>query len=58
MKTVVTGIVLGIVFSITLFFVNRAFASDAPVSIRYASPVAFHALSICNHRSMTDHHFD
>jgi len=31
MKTVVTGIVLGIVFSITLIFVNRAFASDAPV---------------------------
>ena len=31
MKTVVTGIVLGIVFSITLIFVNRAFASDTPV---------------------------
>jgi hypothetical protein len=44
MKTVVTGIVLGIVFSITLFFVNRAFASDVPVSI-YPSPVATHALS-------------
>jgi hypothetical protein len=44
MKTVVTGIVLGIVFSITLFFVNRAFASDAPVSIR-PSAVAIHALS-------------
>jgi hypothetical protein len=41
MKTVVTGIVLGIVFSITLIFVNRAFASDAPVvSIRYLSPAA------------------
>jgi len=45
MKTVVTGIVLGIVFSITLIFVNRAFASDAAVSIRYPSPVAIHALS-------------
>jgi hypothetical protein len=45
MKTVVTGIVLGIVFSITLIFVNRVFASDAPVSIRYPSPVAIHALS-------------
>jgi hypothetical protein len=45
MKIVVTGIVLGIVFSITLIFVNRAFASDAPVSIRYPSPVAIHALS-------------
>ena len=44
MKIVVTGIVLGIVFSITLIFVNRAFASDAPVSIRYPSPVAIHAL--------------
>ena len=30
MKTVVTGIVLGIVFSITLIFVNRAFASLPP----------------------------
>jgi hypothetical protein len=49
MKTVVTGIVLGIVFSITLFFVNRAFASDAPVSIRY--PCSPH---ICNHRSTAD----
>jgi hypothetical protein len=29
MKTVVTGIVLGIVFSIALIFSNRAFASDA-----------------------------
>ena len=28
MKTVLTGIVLGIVFSIALFFGNRAFASD------------------------------
>jgi len=46
MKTVMTGIVLGIVFSITLVFVNRAFASDAPVvSIRYLSPAAIHALS-------------
>ena len=46
MKTVMTGIVLGIVFSITLIFVNRAFASDAPVvSIRYLSPAAIHALS-------------
>jgi len=44
MKTVGTGIVLGIVFSITLIFVNRAFASDAPVSIRYPSP-AIHDLS-------------
>ena len=59
MKTVVTGIVLGIVFSITLFFVNRAFASDAPVSIRCPSPVAIHALSyLHNHRSTADHHFD
>jgi hypothetical protein len=41
----VTGIVLGIVFSVTLIFVNRAFASDAPVSIRCPSPVAIHALS-------------
>ncbi len=37
MKTVVTGIVLGIVFSITLIFFNRAFASDAPVSIIFQS---------------------
>jgi hypothetical protein len=29
MKTVVTGIVLGIAFSIALIFANRAFASDA-----------------------------
>jgi hypothetical protein len=28
MKAVLTGIVLGIVFSITLIFGNRAFASD------------------------------
>jgi len=28
MKTVLTGIVLGIVFSIALIFGNRAFASD------------------------------
>jgi hypothetical protein len=28
MKTVLTGIVLGIVFSSALFFSNRAFASD------------------------------
>jgi hypothetical protein len=28
MKTALTGIVLGIVFSITLIFGNRAFASD------------------------------
>ncbi len=42
MKTVVTGIVLGIVFSITLIFVNRAFASDAPlVPIRYLCPAAY-----------------
>ncbi len=41
MKTVVTGIVLGIVFSMTLFFVNRASASDASVP----SPVAVHAFS-------------
>jgi hypothetical protein len=44
MKTVLTGIVLGIVFSITLFFVNRAFASDAPVSTRYSSPATIHAV--------------
>jgi hypothetical protein len=44
MKTVVTGIVLGIVFSMTLIFINRAFASEALVSIRYLSPAAIHAL--------------
>ena len=41
MKTAVTGLVLGIVFSVTLIFINRAFASDAPlVSIRYLCPAA------------------
>jgi hypothetical protein len=35
MKTVVTGIVLGIVFSIALIFSNRAFASDALPSCDY-----------------------
>jgi hypothetical protein len=44
MKTAVTGIVLGIVFSITLIFINRAFASDASVPIKYLSPAATHAL--------------
>ena len=58
MKTVVTGIVLGIVFSITLIFVNRTFASDAPVSIRYPSPVAIHALSYLQSPLYGRHHFD
>ena len=35
MKTVLTGIVLGILFSITLIFGNRAFASDALPSCTY-----------------------
>jgi len=34
-KTVLTGIVLGIVFSIALIFGNRAFASDALPSCTY-----------------------
>ena len=35
MKTVLTGIVLGIVFSIALIFGNRAFASDTLPSCAY-----------------------
>jgi len=35
MKTVLTGIVLGIVFSIALVFSNRAFASDTLPSCQY-----------------------
>jgi hypothetical protein len=54
MKTVVTGIVLGIVFSITLIFINRAFASDAPAP----SPVAIHALSYLQSPLYGGHHFD
>lgn len=54
MKTVVTGIVLGIVFSITLIFVNRAFASDATDSTRYTSRLAVHALSYPQYRSAAD----
>jgi hypothetical protein len=35
MKTVVTGIVLGIVFSMALIFSNRAFASDTAMDCPY-----------------------
>ena len=35
MKTVLTGIVLGIVFSIALIFGNRAFASDTLPACEY-----------------------
>ena len=35
MKPVLTGIVVGIVFSIALIFSNRAFASDALPSCPY-----------------------
>ena len=35
MKPVLTGIVLGIVFSISLIFGNRAFASDTLPSCAY-----------------------
>ena len=35
MKTVLTGIMLGIVFSIALIFSNRAFASDTLPSCPY-----------------------
>ena len=35
MKTMATGIVLGIVFSIALIFSNRAFASDTLPSCEY-----------------------
>ena len=35
MKTMVTGIVLGIVFSTALMFSNRAFASDTLPSCDY-----------------------
>ena len=35
MKTMATGIVLGIVFSIALIFSNRAFASDILPSCEY-----------------------
>jgi hypothetical protein len=35
MKTVLTGVVLGIVFSIALIFSNRAFASDTLPSCAY-----------------------
>ena len=57
MKTVVTGIVLGIVFSITLIFVNRAFASLPPTPpsqldtvLRWQSTLSH----IYNHRSTAD----
>jgi hypothetical protein len=35
MKTVLTGIVLGIVFSMALIFSNRAFASDTALDCPY-----------------------
>jgi hypothetical protein len=45
MKTVLTGIVLGIVFSIALIFSNRAFASDTLPSCPYM--IWKHAQYIC-----------